>query len=402
MSNARRNATPSWSGYLHQWQVGLLVAIVDISWLLSTKGKINLKNYKLIFENAEDFDIQCNQSPSSLVLSRHQVKAFTTNWHQPSKYKHIYWNPDNFECTDVDESNRFLHVIEKVPWFPAISHPDNINKIQLYKYPDWNHFCGLSSVVTQAMMCTLGPTLVKENRFSRLGYKLDKKVREAHKLGWWAVPELTFQEIYDILNDDTDFQEEYIAKLRENIIGDLNVYKKLNEGRGDSDVWERLQFVEEYIKYICLLDDKQFDKFIIETNFDQDHWNILYLDRNGFRNVFMETIYRLAKNYDELEWLLSDHNMKLTCICKDEWDIQTLAHYLDETVRSWLLVKEFFEWCSFINKHINNKLVKITENHKAREDRYKIQDFDITEYDITSSWGCWFISVDEAIKKLQP
>ena len=50
------------------------------------------------------------------------------------------------------------------------------------------------------------------------------------------MPELTFQEIYDILNDDTDFQEEYIAKLRENIIGDLNLYKKLNEGRGDSDV----------------------------------------------------------------------------------------------------------------------------------------------------------------------
>jgi hypothetical protein len=50
------------------------------------------------------------------------------------------------------------------------------------------------------------------------------------------VPELTFHEIYDILNDDTDFQEEYIAKLRETMVNTFNVYKKVNEGRGDPDV----------------------------------------------------------------------------------------------------------------------------------------------------------------------
>ena len=396
MSNTRRNATPSWSGYLHQWQVGLLVAIVEISWLWSLEG-INLGDHKLIFENAEDFDIQ----NSSGVLSRHQVNAFTTNWHQLTKYEHIYLNPDNFDCKDVDESHRFLHVIKKVPWFPVISHPANINKIQLYTYPDWNHFCGLNSVVTQAMMYTLGPTLVKENRFRRLGYELDKKVREAHKLGWWAVPELTFQEIYDILNDDTDFQEEYIAKLRETIIDALNEYKEISEESEDPNVWKRLQLVEEYIKYIYLLDNKQFREFIIETNFDQNHWKMLYLDRNGLHNVFMKTIYELGENKNEVERLLSKDKMKLTCIYRDERDIWGLVHYLQKTLSSWQLTKEFFEWYSFINKHINNKLLKITENNGAKEDRYNIQNLDITEYDITSPWGCWLISVDEAIKKLQ-
>lgn len=396
MSNTRRNATPSWSGYVHQWQVGLLVAIVYISLLLSTKGN-NLEGYKLIFENAEDFDIQHNFG----VLSRHQVKAFTTNWHQLNKYKDIYSNPAKFDCIGVAVDKRFLHVIKKVNKFPAISHPDNINQIQLYTYPDWNDFCELNSVITQAALCKLGPTLVKEDWFRRLCYELDKKVREAHKLGWWAVPELTFQEIFNILNDNSDFQEEYIAKLRETIVGALNEYKEISEESEDPNVWKRLQLVEEYIKYIYLLDNNQFCKFIIETNFDQNHWKMLYLDRNGLCNVFMKTIYKLEKNKNEVEWLLSMHKMKLTCIYKDEWDIWGLVYYLQKTLSSWQLIKEFFEWYSFINKHINNKLLKITENNGAKEDRYNIQNLDITEYDITSPWGCWLISVDEAIKKLK-
>ena len=50
------------------------------------------------------------------------------------------------------------------------------------------------------------------------------------------MPELTFQEIYDILKDDTDFQEEYIAKLRETIIDALNEYKEISEESEDPNV----------------------------------------------------------------------------------------------------------------------------------------------------------------------
>ena len=67
-----RNATPSWSGYIHQGKVGFLVALRQLKKCIDDKVP-SYENYVIRYENAEDFDIVDNNSK---VISRHQVKAY--------------------------------------------------------------------------------------------------------------------------------------------------------------------------------------------------------------------------------------------------------------------------------------------------------------------------------------
>ena len=67
----KRNASASWSGYVHQGKVGFLVALRSLKDCI-IKGEKSYLQYELKYENAEDFDIT---DESGKVLSRHQVKA---------------------------------------------------------------------------------------------------------------------------------------------------------------------------------------------------------------------------------------------------------------------------------------------------------------------------------------
>ena len=67
-----RNATPSWSGYIHQGKVGFLVALRQLKKCIDDQVP-NYENYVIRYENAEDFDIVDNNDK---VISRHQVKAY--------------------------------------------------------------------------------------------------------------------------------------------------------------------------------------------------------------------------------------------------------------------------------------------------------------------------------------
>lgn len=67
-----RNATSSWSGYIHQGKVGFLVALRQLRQCI--EAGVSYEEYSIRYENAEDFDIIGNEGQ---VLSRHQVKAYT-------------------------------------------------------------------------------------------------------------------------------------------------------------------------------------------------------------------------------------------------------------------------------------------------------------------------------------
>lgn len=80
-----RNATPSWSGYIHQGKVGFLVSLRQLKKCIDDKAP-DYENYVIRYENAEDFDIVDNNDK---VISRHQVKAYIdgTSREQYLRYK---------------------------------------------------------------------------------------------------------------------------------------------------------------------------------------------------------------------------------------------------------------------------------------------------------------------------
>lgn len=59
-----RNATSSWSGYIHQGKVGFLVALRQLRWCIENKR--NHENYAIRYESAEDFDIVSKRNISQI------------------------------------------------------------------------------------------------------------------------------------------------------------------------------------------------------------------------------------------------------------------------------------------------------------------------------------------------
>jgi hypothetical protein len=128
--NDRRNATSSWSGYLHQGKVGILLALRELHKCILSNEDISL--YKLEYESAEDIDIK----KQDIILSRHQVKAYK-NAQYPNDYIdvlneqkyerinseltlvqkgfqiHKYDTQGNVLCEEVDENSRYLHTNQK-------------------------------------------------------------------------------------------------------------------------------------------------------------------------------------------------------------------------------------------------------------------------------------------------
>ena len=51
-----RNATGSWSGYLHQGKVGLLIGLQKMNELIEKEN--DLSDWIIEYESAEDFDIK--------------------------------------------------------------------------------------------------------------------------------------------------------------------------------------------------------------------------------------------------------------------------------------------------------------------------------------------------------
>ena len=125
-----RNATGSWSGYLHQGKVGLLVGLQKINELITNRDQLD--DWIIEYESAEDFDIK----KGSEVFSRHQVKAYK-DANFPNDYKDVlgileyegrkiktkgfkicsFDKDGNSRHIEVDEESRFLHTIRPINGF---------------------------------------------------------------------------------------------------------------------------------------------------------------------------------------------------------------------------------------------------------------------------------------------
>ncbi|MBK9247175.1 MAG: hypothetical protein IPM69_03460 [Ignavibacteria bacterium] len=144
----KRNATASWSGFSHQGQVGLLIAIRK----LKEKG-ISLTNHFLELEKKEDVAICKRENGNEQYLSVHQVKAYYSDGgHLISSYKSVLkgrveYQKDgdklptgNFIAGDWCNADNFLHTVVMIcDWTDEkIAQIGNTHNVKRYEYSKKN------------------------------------------------------------------------------------------------------------------------------------------------------------------------------------------------------------------------------------------------------------------------
>lgn len=265
----KRNATRSWSGYVHQGRVGILVALRTLKKLVC-EGVKELSNYALIYENAEDFDIQNDNK----VLSRHQVKCYKDGT-TISSYKkvlnvhkrnfsdgiwkieeegfqiHEYKDDGNIIENVVDKNERYLHTINEVIGF-GLSKKDfeqlkktnsslhkntkyhsNPNNIKLYEYEKNKKYCKLQSdnedsdltnyclYEIEEIIKLTDPDLldfrsIVVDRYNQLLNIIDNKICQCHMNNEInSYPVITFQEILESIIEDKHVEIDVLMLFRQ-------------------------------------------------------------------------------------------------------------------------------------------------------------------------------------------
>ena len=90
MAGEKNNATSSWSGYNHQGQVGIFLALKELSELIQNDE--DFRGYSVQFEKEDGEDIDIVKGIE--VISRHQVKA---NKNKKRSLKNYHINPNLFQ-----------------------------------------------------------------------------------------------------------------------------------------------------------------------------------------------------------------------------------------------------------------------------------------------------------------
>lgn len=296
-----RNATPSWSGYIHQGKVGFLVALRQLKKCIDDKVP-NYEDYVIRYENAEDFDIVDNNGK---VISRHQVKAYIDGTSreqystlfkiQTRKYCEVedkrsnqkIWkeiiDEEGFQIhqfdgqghiltVEVSPDSRYLHVIVAITDFNLSryeylkkdgrrkKYTDNNSCIQLYPYNKVNdlYHCPLSQyddhdTIRDYCLAEILEILQLENNRLKdndshisqvylryVSSLLDHSIGRSHNNSGY--PEIYFKDIIAIINNE--FHKDKIFELKNKLI-----YS-----------WE--QYHQDYANDICEDDFIQMDKII--------------------------------------------------------------------------------------------------------------------------------------------
>lgn len=322
MAGDRNNATSSWSGYNHQGQVGIFLALNEMCCIYNSCAPQQMEDYSIQFEieDGEDIDIVNGKT----IISRHQVKA-KKNKKYPNSYKDVL---TKFKIQGVPKDSRYLHTICEVIGFDLSkkefsklkNKPDyvsNVCGVKLYQYPDGNKYCELNvnngtSKIDGFCITKIKELLIKSNHqlqndtdhiketLFELKDLLCTKVREAHDKGNKAYPKITFKEIYDIVTS---------TKKRENQA--IRRAKTLFEIYWNNLVDENVNC--DLFNKIINLSNEQFEIFLIDLH-PQKSIKILketytidsLLDEDAFEEIF----YEFYKQINQESFDISDLTYK--------------------------------------------------------------------------------------------
>ncbi|SJN27422.1 hypothetical protein FM115_04030 [Marinilactibacillus psychrotolerans 42ea] len=401
-----RNATASWSGYLHQGKVGMFLSLQKINDCLLNDKAFN--RITMEYESAEDIDLKLG----NLVISRHQVKAYK-NAKYPNDYidvlsKQKYeiengkrkliqkgfqimkYNEQSGEYElEVDEESRFLHVINEVKGFnmdkvefentyKLSKYVPNDNNIKLYKYPDGKDFCPLRKddndnlkefcIKEIEKILHLQDHIYKNDRshceyiYYELLNLLDTEIRINHIEGKY--PKILFEDIINIVTSIEKKKNQALNIIRRSFVEcwDKFVYDLEINNITVSD--EHFRKTESVIKDLNYLDDAQFIEFLMKINIHR----VIVPDKITPEDVpkicsvdaFNEIFYSILIQVDSLEF---DKNIVgydfgegylLTLINQKPARIGSL---LNDLISKKYSVEKIYNEKYLINGHIDNHFI---------------------------------------------
>lgn len=363
VAGKKNNATSSWSGYNHQGQVGIFLALKELNELLQKDKDYNSYSVKFEKEDGEDIDIMCNNK----IMSRHQVKAKTSG-KVPSAYRDVLIS---FKNKGVPENSMYLHTICKIVGFEEYKSKKKgeglqIHNIKLYQYPDGNTYCGLSSVSESKIdiFCKseIKRILIKRRHSLKddddhinetlfvLKDLLCKKIREAHEAGKCSNPVIIFSEIHNILISTKKREKQAIRRLKRL----FEIYWNKNF---DASINSCL------FNKILNLPHKQFEAFIIDLHpqksiksLKEEQLIDSLLDEDIFEEIFYEFYKQIKQevfNISELRYKSKKSSYRLSLInkkCKNG-EVGELVQSIRNNVQ---FLKASFDVDYLVNGRINS------------------------------------------------
>ncbi|MGX7024435.1 hypothetical protein [Vagococcus hydrophili] len=321
----RRNASSSWSGFIHQGKVGFLVALRELKKCIKCKSENeNYEEYKIFYENAEDFDIVDDKNN---VISRHQVKAYYSSGEERESYSELFYiqtrkikevstenekikeeevieisgyqihsfdGKANILKVDVSENKRYVHVIKNVPDFYLTKkeyldkytengkqkrkkYTENESKIRLYPYSETEGFCPLSTEDDDKIKeycCTeikeilkmLDSPLKETNKHPEdVYYKyvasiLDNNIGTAHEKSIYPV--ISFEDIVNLITTEIAECDVYLTKNNLTYIWGEYKLECIDAGYEESI----LEDMELLILELLSKEKEDFEQFIRKIN----------------------------------------------------------------------------------------------------------------------------------------
>lgn len=447
----KRNATASWSGYLHQGKIGILIALIKINHLLD-KGS-SLKNWMIEYESAEDIDIKDNER----VDSRHQVKANKYGIF-PNDYKEVLLEREveikdgkekiirvgfqiqnaSGEILEVNENSRFLHTIKEVKGFdldkktfeeryPRSNYIENPNKIQLYTYPNGKKFCNISDGDEDGILKFCKDEIKKilnreqkhpfktddnehENIFKHLLWILDEQIRKKHHKGSEFFPVMKFEDIHVVITSTTSYKQSNLDKIRE--IFSKSWTEFINE-ISDEDYYteEKIEEVSGLLKQLYTLSEEDFIQFMKDMNPDQtnlgDFSNITDVinvcNVNSFKDIFYECLLLVTEQefnliYKGYRSEISSTSYLLTLIDRPK---KRVGNLISNMKKNKEVTDNIFNREYLINGRIDG--VRFGEDITTSPEKDKTNNNwkkDMDQKEKFYNPNLEFISVDNAIEKL--
>lgn len=371
--DSNRNATASWSGFSHQGQVGLLIALRELQ-----KEGVDKDNNYVLYEKHEDVAVYFDNSGVPEFLSVHQVKAYYSDGSdKKSKYNSVL-NHD-FEAGN----ERFLHtVLEINDW--DTSTTSNNNNVSRYEYSNGTFHCGTTQIeifIKEELKKLIGNNDGKiENVLKKLTYQLDLKIRSEHQKKTKNLFDVKFSlsEIENFVNDESEFILKEIYDCRK-LFHDLYIDAKKKSILTDS----QLIIVDKLIDEIYhTFSDEEFLLFIrrLSLNRNSSHQNTTQsiFNEDGLKQVFFKLLMNISNIHPEIkknELTVSYSNLRyvLTTIIDEQDDakevVQNILMNLDSHKILW-------ERTSLINKEINGNFHELNpEFFDVRKYDQKVEDF---------------------------